>query len=101
MPEQGPPGPLRTHKGVFAAHRVEIAAPQQAVVVILGDERQHLQLQVAALRHKARLQIASFTQPLAQIAENASARYQQLGHLRIYGQRIQPLAQPGILVGEQ
>ncbi|MNJ79490.1 hypothetical protein D3C77_775330 [compost metagenome] len=39
VPQHRLPGPLRAHERVFAAHGVEITAPQQPVVVVLADER--------------------------------------------------------------
>ncbi|MNU06994.1 hypothetical protein D3C72_2523910 [compost metagenome] len=48
VPEQRPTGPLRADERILAAHGIEIAAPEQPVVILLTDKRQHLDGQVAA-----------------------------------------------------
>ncbi|MNG40273.1 hypothetical protein D3C84_1287830 [compost metagenome] len=42
VPEQWPASPLGADKGILTAHGIEIAAPEQVIVLILSDERQHL-----------------------------------------------------------
>ena len=45
VPEKGLAGPLGAHKGILAAHAVEIAGPEQAVIVVLAQIGQGLPAQ--------------------------------------------------------
>ena len=40
LPDERPAGPLRAHPGILAAHEVDVARPQQAVVVVLRQPGQ-------------------------------------------------------------
>ena len=76
MPKQKPPGPLRTHKRVFSAHGIEITTPQQLVVLLLRQKRQHLNMQLTSLAHSTNLQSWA-TQPSVQIIEDTAFGHQQ------------------------
>ncbi|MNF94210.1 hypothetical protein D3C84_769140 [compost metagenome] len=100
MPEQRPTRPLRTDEGIFAAHGVEITAPQQLVILVLTDKRQHLHGHGFAHVQRAGLQIVH-AQPALDIAEHPPLGHQHMSGRRIAGQRIQPTGQPGVFVGKQ
>ncbi|KPY51940.1 Uncharacterized protein ALO47_05041 [Pseudomonas syringae pv. ribicola] len=84
---------------MFAAHHIEIAAPQHSVVIFLPDERQHLDSERASLQHLTDLKMIN-AQPMAQVAQNASFRHQQVRGMWIAGKCIQPTAQRRVLVGK-
>ncbi|MCY1505343.1 hypothetical protein D9M68_395550 [compost metagenome] len=100
MPEQRPPGPLGADEGILPAHRVEIAAPENSIVVLLADEGQHLDGQAAATEAGAGRQFL-FTQPTGQVHQHAADRHQQLHWPGANRQGIQPRGQGGILIGEE
>ena len=50
IPDEWFARPLRTHEGIFATHEIEIACPQQFVVVMLSQEGHDAHRQGAA-RH--------------------------------------------------
>ena len=80
MPQEGPCRPLGPHEGVFAAHQVEIAAPQQPIVARLARHRQQLDGKLARLQQIPRPGRADGTlKPCAaeHVVEGATERQQQ------------------------
>ncbi|MNV16020.1 hypothetical protein D3C71_1067720 [compost metagenome] len=77
VPKQRPARPLGANKRIFTAYGVEITTPQQQVVLILSDERQHLHGQGIAHMQRAGLQIAH-AEPALDIAEHPPFRDQQM-----------------------
>ncbi|MNI82844.1 hypothetical protein D3C73_1395990 [compost metagenome] len=100
MPEQRPPRPLRPNERVFAAHRVEITAPQQSVILILADEWQYLHGEGLAHMHSTRCQ-ALDPEPTLDIAQNPPFRHQQVRRQVACRHHVQPTGQPRVLVGKQ
>ncbi|MCY1424411.1 hypothetical protein D9M71_401550 [compost metagenome] len=100
MPEQRAPCPLRANERVFTAHGIEVAAPQQLIVVILTDKRQDLHGQGATPCQLARLQV-TVAQPGLHIPQNTPLGHQQMVVTSVGGQRIEPAGQARVLVGEQ
>ncbi|MCY1178516.1 hypothetical protein D9M73_188680 [compost metagenome] len=100
VPEKWPARPLSAHKGIFATHGIEIAAPQQAVVLVLADEWQHLHGQGVTHMHGTGRQ-PLHTEPTLDVAENPPFRHQQMSGSRIAGHCIEPTGQPGVFVGKQ
>jgi len=100
VPEHRPPRPLRANERVFTAHRVEIAAPQQMVVLVLPDERQHLHRERIAHVNRADRQ-GFHLQPARHIAENPPFRNHQVSRPCIGRQHIQPTGQPGVFISKQ
>ncbi|MNF91351.1 hypothetical protein D3C84_739500 [compost metagenome] len=100
MPEQRPCRPLRTDERIFATHRVEIAAPEQPVVIVLADEGQDLHGQRTApgnIAHAQRL----FAKPGLNVTQHAPFGYQQVVGAAVGGQHVQPTGHAGVFVGEQ
>jgi hypothetical protein len=50
LPDERLSRPLRTYRAVLAAHKIQVAAPQQSVVVIWVQKRQSLRPQCALLQ---------------------------------------------------
>ena len=75
MPQHRPGRPLGPDKGILAAHRVEVTAPEQAIVVILRDKRQHLQGQRATHLYHSRRHLLQ-VQPAQYIRKYPPLRHQ-------------------------
>ena len=43
VPNKGLACPLRTDEGIFAPHKIDIAEPEQLVVMLLGNEGEDVQ----------------------------------------------------------
>ncbi|MCY1224902.1 hypothetical protein D9M72_370790 [compost metagenome] len=100
VPEQRPPGPLGTDEGILAAHCVEIAAPENPVVVILADERQDLDRQVSTTQACTHAQLF-LPQPGRQVRQYATDRHQQLHGPLTGRQDVEPAGKGSVLVGEE
>ncbi|MNF73545.1 hypothetical protein D3C84_555480 [compost metagenome] len=80
VPQEGPCRPLGSHEGVFAAHQVEIAAPQQPIVARLARHRQQLDGKLARLKQIPRPGRADGTLKTCaaeHVVEGATERQQQ------------------------
>ncbi|MNE77052.1 hypothetical protein D3C80_1733350 [compost metagenome] len=84
MPQQRAPCPLGADKGIFAAHGIEIATPEQPVILVLPDEGQHLHGQGVTHMQVTRHQLID-SEPARDVAEYSSLGHQQMCVRRIGG----------------
>ena len=91
LPDERSAGPLRAHERVFAANEVEVARPQQVVVVALGEERQCRRTQAAAS--------AGGAERRGDLVGGKSGRGKQQG--RFDGKAVEQSVEPVVLVAEQ
>ena len=86
LPHEGPPGPDRAHQRILAAHEVEIARPQQVVIVELAEPRQRLRAQRtrrADVSHRPRDLFGGMARGGQQQRGLVGEGAQQLGQVRV------------------
>ena len=91
LPDEWLRGPLRAHERILAAHEVEVAGPQQVVVVHLRQEGQRQRTQRPAREARAERAL--------DLRRRRPGSGEQERRLR--GQRVQQRGQRGVVVAEE
>jgi hypothetical protein len=92
--------PLRAHERILAAHEIDVAGPQQRVVIRLGDERQCSHAQVSCHGFFARTQLVASEEP-GRFVEQRPVGNRTQDRPPAAGERLQQAKHIGMPVGEQ
>ena len=74
VPDEGARRPLRANERILAANEVDVAGPQQPVVVVLREERDRMERQRTARERSAGMRNVAFG-PLGELRHSHAVRH--------------------------